>query len=223
MTYLARQSIIEACYLSGIVSRSFSTVTGEMGRDGLNILNDFLSEKTADEREIPFRRKFTFNTVVGTSNYFVQDLITPETITFFDGTTRLSSMDMTIKTFAGAPNTPTSSMPCFSHFEKEVGGCRIYFFYSPDKAYSIEIHGKGRFPVVNFDTDLSLILDRFYINYLIHEVAFGLCAKYGLSMKEEVNAHLSMLRSKIYDMTPMDITFQQRPSIFDNKRQMYLW
>ena len=78
--------IVNAYYLSEIVSRELEEVSGSQLADGLRMLNGILAEKSAKGYQIPYYTETEFNTVIGQEEYFVQGLIDVSTVTCINST-----------------------------------------------------------------------------------------------------------------------------------------
>src|SRR5690242_7261479 len=102
MAYTALELINRAYYLSQIVSRQLQTVTAQQVTDGLYLLNADLDYKSTDVRLIPYYRRYEFDTVQGQEEYFIEDLLLVDTLTFNIDTVRYSLIENTrMEYFAG--------------------------------------------------------------------------------------------------------------------------
>ncbi len=81
----AQQLVNDAWYLSGIVGRGFQTVDGEKSSDGLRFLNDILFEIESTGNLQPYYAFKEIDVPVGTSSFFVDNLIECSSVTFAIG------------------------------------------------------------------------------------------------------------------------------------------
>jgi hypothetical protein len=191
MAYLTSELISNAYYISNIVSREFETVTGAQASDGLSILNDIIADKTANSSMIPYSDKYEFNAVAGTSEYYVPGLIYADTLTFYIDSIRYQTRNQQRQDFFGSFRaTDIQSLPFNWHAERLLDGTNIYLYFVPDQAYPIEIWGSFSLSAVTQFQDLSLTLDRYYINFLKFELAVRLCTEYGYTVPPRVAVQL---------------------------------
>lgn len=176
MVYLASNLITEAYYLSGIVSRNFESVTGDQTSDGLRLLNDVIADRTIDESSIPYTDKFTLTATPGTSEYFIENIIDIDVFVFYIDSLRYQTRNQQRQDYFGSFRpTNIQSLPWTWHFERELGGGRLFLYFVPDTNYPLEIWGSFRLSSVTLFQDLSLTLDRFYTNFLQYLLVQRLC------------------------------------------------
>jgi hypothetical protein len=208
MAYTARMLITNAYYLSGVVSRSFQTVTGEQLNDGLNLLNALLAVKTIDQRLIPYYRELAVTAVIGQEKYFIQNLIAVETFTFNIGSVRYSMLPIMRKKYFGTGRVDNiQSLPYNWHVERERGGASLYIYFLPNTAYPMKIWGKfGIVNVASENEDLSLVYDAFYIEYLRYALAEYICAEYNITFQPQSAQKLKELEYTLIDLSPKDFS-----------------
>ena len=208
MAYPTQLLIANAYYTSNIVSRDFETVSVPQIADGLGILNDLIGDKTIEERYIPYSRNYTLTTAVGDDTYFIPDLIDVDTYTFFIGSVRYQTKNQHRNQFFGSGrNVNITSLPFIWHSERRVGGADLYVFPVPSQAFPVEIWGTFALSEVTQFQDLSLTLDRFYINYLKYELAVRLCNEFGYNVPARVEKQLQTYYQVIgKQSSPMDLT-----------------
>jgi len=211
MAYTALQLITRAYYLSGIVGRQYQTVSGDELQDGLFLLNDLLAEKGGDISLIPYYTEYSFSGVIGQEKYFVPNLVTPETLTFYINNVRYSTMHVPRDMYFGTPRADgVNSLPNSWHVERTVGGSNLYIYFTPDQAYPMKLWGK--FALTSVATpyqDLSLAYDRSYLTYLRYALAEYICLEYRYPFPPE---HLKKLRDLEYqfrNMSPPDLTISK--------------
>lgn len=215
MAYPTSQLISGAYYAAGIVSRGFETVTGQQESDGLIFLNDILGDKTIQSALIPYYEKHEFTAVVGQEKYFIQNLISIDTFTFFIDSIRYQTTWQGRREYFGSSRAETiQSLPGSWHFEREYDGASIYIYFKPDQTYPLTIWGQFRLSEVTIGQDLSLTLDRFYINYLKYELAVRLCEEYNYSIPQGVNQQWRKYINEISKKSgPLDMRLQKMSSL----------
>lgn len=220
MAYTARKLIANAWYLSGIISRNIQTVTGNYESDGLDLLNAFLAIKTADQRMIPYFKKYSFNAVIGQELYFIPNLLMVETFTFYvDGApkmVRYSTLKSSRRNYWGSARAENVlSLPFNFRPERTLGGTNFYMYFFPDKTYPCVIFGKFALEPVSLDQDLSLTLDAYYIEYLRYALAEYMCSEYGISFQPQSYAKLKTYEKIVMDISPPDLTIQKMMNMDD--------
>ena len=191
MAYLTSELITNAYYISNIVSREFETPTGAQTSEGLSVLNDLIGDKTADNSMIPYSDKYTFNAVAGTDEYFIENLIYADTFTFYIDAVRYQTRNQQRQEFFGSFRVVNiQSLPFNWHTEREKGGTRLFLYFVPDQDFPLEIWGSFSLAEVTLFQDLSLTLDRYYINFLKYELAVRLCKEYGYVVPPAVQQQL---------------------------------
>lgn len=207
MAYTSNRLISNAYYLAGIVSREFETVSGAQFVDGLEFLNDILEDKTVDNSMLPYYTKHTFSAVPGQEEYFIQDLIDIETLTFFIDDVRYSMKKEKRRKYFGTPRAENiTSLPVTWHLEREFDGARVFLYFKPDTNYPLELWGQFRLAQVVANQDLALTLDRFYINYLKYELAYRLCQEFNFTVPGPLDKQLSVYQAKISKQSaPLDL------------------
>jgi hypothetical protein len=205
MAYTVTQLITDAYYLSGLVSRRFQTVSGFQLNEGLNSLNAIISFKTAQQRLIPYFQEYDFNLVVGEQNYFIDNLIKPETFVFYIGDIRYPTVQVGRNDFfATARVENIDSLPFQWHFERTLNGGTIYLYFKPQDTYAATLWGKFSLDTVTLNQDLSLTLDQFYIEYLRYATAQRLCQENNISFPPDSKQTLDEYEELIKNISPVD-------------------
>ncbi len=211
MAYTALELINRAYYLSQVVARELQTVSGTQASDGLFLLNALLSFKGSDLHLIPYFQRYTFNTVVGQEEYFIENLVYVDTMTFNIGDVRYSLEDMSRKDYFGTPRVDNiQSLPYMYRVERELDGSRIFLYFEPQSVYAMKLSGKFGFTSVEFTTDLETIYDGFYIEYMRYELASKICAEYGATFPDASKAQLAEYQKKLMMVSPADLSIQKR-------------
>lgn len=207
MAYTVTELITNAFYVSGIVSRDFQVVSGAQINDGLELLNEVLTDKFAEKGMIPYYRKYDFNAVAGQEVYFIPDLIEIETLTFFINSVRYAMRkNFRIAYFGNARAQNIESLPFNWHFERQLGGGNIYLYFLPDKNYPLQVWGQFGLAQAALNDDLSLSYDQFYISYLKYALANRLCIDFNYDVppgaKEQLLKYELMISKRV---GPMDL------------------
>lgn len=207
MAYTTLQLINSAYYESGIVSRGFETVGGQQVNDGLLFLNDLIADKTVDNGLIPYYQEYDFAAIIGQEMYFIPDLINIDTFVFFINTVRYQTQNRGRREYFGTSRANNiQSLPGSWHMERCFGGANLFIYFLPDQNFPLTIWGQFRLQQVVINQDLSLTLDRFYINYLKFDLAARLCAEYNYTVPPGVDKALSKYEDDISKKSgPMDL------------------
>lgn len=187
MAYTTTQLITGSYYTSGVVSREFETVNGPQIADGLQWLNDIITEKAVDEGMIPYETTYNANFVIGQEIYNIPNLIQIDTLVFFLDQVRYAMKYEKRNAYFGASRVENiQTLPFEWYFERQFGGGNLYIYFKPDQNYPMEIHGIFRLPTVILGQDLSLTLDQFYLTYLRYALADRICAEYSYTTPDNV-------------------------------------
>ena len=215
MAYTTLQLINNAYYESGIVSRGFETVSGQQATDGLQFLNDLIDDKTVDNGLIPYYTEYDFAAVIGQEMYFIPNLINMDTFVFFIDTVRYQTQNRGRREYFGTSRADNiQSLPGSWHLERCFGGANLFIYFKPDQNFPLTIWGQFRLQEVALNQDLSLTLDRFYINYLKFDLANRLCAEYNYSVPPGVAKALNKYTIDISKKSgPMDLKLLKLSSL----------
>ncbi len=215
MAYTTLQLINNAYYESGIVSRGFETVGGQQAQDGLQFLNDLIADKTIENGLIPYYQEYDFNAVTGQEKYFIEDLISIDTFVFYIDTVRYQTENRARREYFGTSRADNiQSLPGSWHMERCFQGANLYIYFKPNQAFPLTIWGQFRLQQVVINQDLSLTLDRFYINYLKSDLAVRLCAEYNYTVPSGVAKALANYEDTISKKSgPMDLRLVKLSSL----------
>lgn len=214
MAYTVTDLITRAYYLSQVVSRELETPTGEQLADALVWLNALLSLKSAHSRLIPYYQQYEFNAVAGQEEYFVSNLVQPETLTFNIGPVRYSTQPVSRRAYFGSGRVDNiTSLPFDWHFERKLGGSSIFLYFLPDTNYPIKIWGKFGFANVTLNQNLLTLYDEYYIDYLRYRLALRICSEFGIPMQPQAAEELAELEEAITDVSPPDMTLTKYSSL----------
>lgn len=216
MAYTALQLINRSYYLSQIVARGLQSVSGDQVNDGLYLLNALLDIKASDLRLIPYFQQFNFDTTAGSIvngswQTFVPNLLFVDTATFNIGTVRYPMRDLSRKQFFGTGRVDDiSSLPFSYRVERVLGGSNIYLYFVPAATYQFRVWGKFGLTDVSLTTDLSLIYDAFYIEYLRYALAEYICSEWSSTFPAQAQKKYDEIRKKLMDTSPPDLTLTKR-------------
>lgn len=215
MAYTTLQLINNAYYESGIVSRGFETVGGQQANDGLQFLNDLIADKTVENGLIPYYEEYNFNAITGQEKYFIPDLIEIDTFVFYINTVRYQTEPRSRREYFGTSRADNiQSLPGSWHMERCFQGANLYIYFKPNQNYPLTIWGQFRLQQVVINQDLSLTLDRFYINYLKFDLAARLCAEYNYSVPPGVSTALTKYEDDISKRSgPLDMRLTKLSSL----------
>lgn len=211
MAYTALQLITRAYYLSQVVSRQLQTVDGQQITDGLYLLNALLDIKGSDLHLIPYFTTTNFTTIAGQEEYFVQNLLYVDSMTFNIGVVRYPMIEMTRKQyFATGRVDNIQTLPWSYRTERCLNGSNIFLYFVPDTGYVVKIWGKYGLTDVTLQTDLSATYDAYYIEYLRFALAEYICTEWGVSFPDEAKAKYAEIRKKLMQQSPPDLSIQKR-------------
>jgi len=211
MAYTAQELISEAFYKSQIVSREFGTVSGSQKAVGLRQLNKILSSKVYYPGVIPYYTEYIFNTIAGQESYVIPGLIDTDTLTFNLDSVRFVCTKLDRSQYQGtARANNVTSLPLTYHLEPILNGGRIFLYFKPEKVYPMTIWGKFRMVEVDYNDDLELSYDLFYIDYLEYSLAERLCHDYSFDVPTGVQQNLNKMNAAIkLEVGPMDTTIRK--------------
>ena len=211
---IVNELISRAYSFSQIVGRDLESVDGSQGADGLFLLNQLLASKSATGDEIPYYDNITVDTTAGVSEYFVEDLISIDAITFLLGTVRYPMVNRGRRKFWGDARVENiQNLPFSWYWQRVPGGMKIYTYFATNQNTPLKISGQLALTDVGQDDDLNTTLDKFYQNFLIFDLANYICMWNGISTPSAVQAELLKLKKEIYRINPPDYT-NNRMSVF---------
>lgn len=214
MSYTALELINRAYNLSRIVSRGLQNVTGPQQEVGLYLLNAILETKGTNTRLIPYWQQYDGVFIAGTDSYSIPNLYEVETMTFFIQTVRYPMQKAARKEFFGdARVTNILSLPFQFHVERKEGGADVRVYFAPIDAYPFQIWGKFGLTDVTINQDLSLVYDRFYIEYLRYALADYICEDSGVSFNPQSAARLLQLEKMLMDVSPPDLRIYKQSTL----------
>lgn len=222
MAYLANALVNRSWYLSGIIARGQETVPGDYTTEGLYLLNALLDLQATDKTLIPYYKRQNFNMVVGQETYYIENLLDVESVTFAYEQVRypMTRVDR-VKYWGNGRVNNINSFPTQWYDEPVLGGMNLYLYFFPDRAYVGEISGKFGLQEVALNTDLAIVYDNFYIEYLRYQLAEYMCAEWDITFGAEKAAKLKRYVKILQNFSPKDLTTQK--TNFLNNRQSLNW
>lgn len=218
MVYLASQLIVKAWRTTGIVSADIGNQpTSRQMVDGLDLLNELLSEINIDGELLPYTIETTFPAVIGQESYLVPNLIQWQAVTFNNQTIRYSMQNVGRSDYFGTdrPDNITSLMYQF-HVERTIGGSKLYLYFVPSQAFPINIVGLFGFASVTDATDMSLVYDTYYLKYLRLKLGEAMCNYYTLAFPQGSMKALAMIDGKIKNLNVPDLTVKSLNALGDD-------
>lgn len=156
MAYTTNQLISSSYYASGVVSRQFETVNGTQLADGLDWLNDIISDKTVDQGMVPYEGFFPFKAIPGQQVYYIPNLVQIDTLVFFLDDVRYPMKYTQRNDFFGSARVENiQTLPYEWYWERKFGGGNLHIYFAPDQSYPMEIHGVFRMAQVALGQDLT--------------------------------------------------------------------
>lgn len=222
---LVSELIGNAYYLSNIVARDLQTVSPSQTSDGLQMLNEIISEKSSDGRFIPYYGRETFSGVVGQEEYFVNNLVYIESLVCTGQQFRFSMQPIDRRKYWGdsrANNINSSPSPTY-YTERaidsisKIPGMKIFVYFKPsDPSYTFTLNGRFALGTFTLGDTISDSLEAFYLSYLKYKLASRLCEFYSLPFEDYKVNTLYKLERQVDDVNPIDTTIKKFSSF---KRQ----
>ena len=94
--------------------------------------------------------------------------------------------------------------------ERTLGGSDIFLYFLPDQNYVVKIWGKFALTDVSLTTDLSLVYDTYYIEYLRYGLAEYICSEWGTTFPDESKKKYEEIRKKLMSISPADLSIQKQ-------------
>lgn len=225
MAFTVRELITKAFYLSSIASRSFQEVPGGQLSDGLDLLNELLAGEALTGELVPYYTEYSLNLVAGQEKYFIPNLIDMETFTFNIGDVRYSTGRIERRHYQGSARVDNiESLPRVWNLEREKGGATLSVYFKPNENYAAKIWGKfglTELEKTNYDDDLLLTYDRFYLTYLRYALAEYICEDHDTVLSEQGQEKLNEIKAKLSNLSPMDLSIKKLSSF--RRGTLYNW
>jgi hypothetical protein len=205
----AVELINRALVLAGIVSVGFDQPEGPEGSDGLFWLNQILGELQTTGLEIPYITEILLPTIAGQEFYDVPNLIVTEAVTFNLDNVRFSMKRVDIKQYKNTFRVNNIETLMYEYYVQRIlGGSRIELYFIPNQVYEVTINGRFALSQVTFNTDLSTVIDQYYVSYLMYLLAERLTQWYKISLNPSVKVQLEQFRKRIMKVNPLDHSFE---------------
>lgn len=206
----ANELIVNAYYLSDVVSRELETVSGSQQADGLRMLNAILQSKSAKGFQIPYYSHQSFNAIIGQEKYFVESLVDVSTVTFNIDDVRYSMIRMGRKKYFGSPRIDSiQSLPYAYYAERTLKGTDLYLYDLPAGNYLINITGKFSLTKLAGQDELANSLDDYYIDYLEYALAKRICHFYNIKFASGKAQLLMEKERDIFQVDPPDMSIRK--------------
>lgn len=217
MAYTTTELITDAYYLSSVRAQGFETVSGAELSQGLKLLNDLLSIKTANNSLIPYYTQYDFNAIQNQEKYFIPNLIDVETFVFYISSVRYATQPQSRREYFGSARAENiASLPYNWHYERTKGGANFFMYFLPQSDYPCTIWGKFSLSNVVLGQDLSLTLDQYYLTYLRYGLAEYIADNNNITLPPGASSKLRELESVITDISPMDLTIRKTSTLQTN-------
>lgn len=215
MAYTVQQLITDAFYTSSVLSQELETISGYQIAQGLRLLNQFLSVKSANSTLIPYNRVFDFNLRATVGEYFIQDLVKADSMCFFLNNVRFPlEMATESEFFATARIEGIDALPFQWNQQRVVGGSNIRVYFEPQADYPAQIVGKFAFTkIVNLQEDLDELVDDFYIFYMTYGLANYISNAYNMVLPIGAMTEYKKLEQQISGITPIDFRLKKISSL----------
>lgn len=221
-SYLASKLISRSWNLSGIVAKEFEQTNGTEGSEGLDLLNGLLEYKAVRTDLIPYWGRIEFNLVQGQERYYIPNLLAMETFTFNIGEVRFPTFSSGRKQYFGDGRVDNiQSLPFQWHVERTWGGLYLYLYYLPDSNYVAKITGKFGVTNVELQTNLAIIYDGFYIEYLRFALAEYMDLEYDITFAPDKKRMLTQMEKTLRNVSPPDL--RNKKIRFMNTNSAFSW
>ena len=219
MGYNATKLITNAYYTSGVVAREFQQVSGTQVYEGLDYLNELLTDKRVDNAMLSYYTKYNFTTVAGQESYVIPNLIKLDTLVFFLNTVRYQmNATQRIEYFGSSRAQNIQSLPITYHVERQLDDAIVYLYFIPNQAYDMEAWGLFGLTEVTLTTDLTLTYDQFYVSYLKYALAARICINYDYDVPANVQKQLDWYEGVITKQSQqMDLKLRSTSTLSESQ------
>jgi hypothetical protein len=215
----AAQAITMAYQLANIRSIELQDVSEGDTSIGLAQLNFVLDFPSIRGNLLPYYSHTTFNTIVNQPIYLQPGLIQLDTLTFNladNSDVRLPMVRDTRRQFYSCARVDNvNSLPYHYCADRVPGGMRIDLYFYPADVYVMKIDGRYALGQVSTPSDV-LMLDMFYIEYIIYELADRLSSLFETILVPNTKERLMMLREQINNLAGQDLSIN-KISLFKGK------
>lgn len=209
---LVLELVSNAYRLSGIVAQGFENISNDEPSIGLSLLNDILAEYSISGSMITYYTFNNFPAVIGQEIYNISNLVEIETMTFNINDVRYNMIrDNRRRYFGQSRVDDLLSLPFHYYAERQLGGMRIYLYFLPSQAYLMKIEGKYALTNVTLQTQLTGILEDYYVLYLKYALAQRIADYYCWQFPEQNKATLESLYNQINNFGGVDLNLNINP------------
>lgn len=205
-----QELIANAFNLSDLVARELETMTADQQELGLTILNDILSEKSATGEMLPYYQRTSVPGIVGQEQYFLQDMVDVSSVTVLYSDVRFQMRNKSRRAYFGSSRVENiNSFPYEYYYERATQsgnfGIMLFCYFTPSTTeYSFEVNGKSSLGSVLATTDMSAMLEGYYLSYLTYSLAKRLCDYYNQPFADQKMAQLIKLERLATSSTSID-------------------
>ena len=203
--------ISNAWYKSGFTPADVS-VDGSSITIGLRELVRVMKSANLDGDTQPFETHTTIPMVAGQESYDIPGLNAITSLSYNDGNLRYSLQSVSAdEYFSPSRLDNTSTLPYMYHAEKmrpevkagvqQAGGMRLYIYFIPNKAYTLNIVGKFSDSDITLNTDLEQTYDMWMIDYFELSLAKRICQYYSMSCPQSMLDDLATLEQQIKELS----------------------
>jgi hypothetical protein len=209
---LVIELISDSYRLSGIVAQGFENISNDEPGIGLTLLNDLLAEYSISGSMITYYTYTNFDTIIGQETYNIPNLVEIDTLTFNINTVRYNMIrDNRRRYFGQSRVDDLKSLPFHYYAERQLGMMVIYLYFIPSDIYVMKIEGKYSLSQVTLQTDLSPLLEHFYILYLKYALAKRIADYYDWPFSQQNMGTLESLYNQINNFAGVDLNVNMNP------------
>jgi hypothetical protein len=203
MVWTARELVVDALQLANVTSPELQTASGFQIDKGLYALNRILDFKQMDVNFVPYYKYITdIDMLVNQEEYFLENVSYVESVTFTYGTVRFPMQRRTNQVYyssARVNNIP--SFPSIYTTRRINGGTQLSVYFLPSQPFPMQILAKMYLENVNLDTDLELVYDRGYIEYLRFFLTKYICIYFTIPIPPEIIQQLGEIENTLRDLS----------------------
>lgn len=222
MAITAQEVAADALYESGIVARDMETPSASQIKDAIKQINYILSQEATNLGLNPYYDTYHFTAVIGEEKNFIPNLIQPETVTYTQASNNIRYPMEWLprdKYFGSGRLNNIETYPTMWFSEPGFGGATLYVYPLPNVAYNFEIHAKFRLQMVTQFQDLSLTLEKEFIDYITHRCAQRMCAIQGFPLPDNIKALITESESYLKSlMAPPDYSLKRHSTLGRSRR-----
>lgn len=220
MTNNANDFITRAYRQTGLIGQQVPTIPSYLMEQGLDMLNDIITEWAGDSSAIPYQREISFQTVPNQSRYTIgngeqYDVNHDPVIDIFSmfywqnpplNTVRQRMQPMTEQQYASILYPESGTYPSQYLLREYPAHCELLLVSQPSLAFTMTIVGKFRFQKVTQFQDLGTIFPPNFLLNLKYRLVADLCDANTMPLTSEQierrkQANSTMRGANKFDMT----------------------